>query len=212
MPAARCRWRGRTTCSCDAAGSCRSSIATLRRYPDLGLLSLSRGLNCLPVRRSHRHAGTTSSTGAGCRARSARARSTGSGCRRSMPSSGRGSSGAPVSIGGTARRALRADRVGRGRPRVPHSRGRVAQSRPTATSGLARTRHLGSTTIGVLSDDYKQRVLEERPPVSRSWDEVIRERSGRPRRVWWRRMSTGAWRQTAASAARSMLAGGLKST
>ena len=56
-------------------------FATFAAYADIGLVSLSRGLNCVPVpNRSTR--GNSSSTGGACRARSVPRRVTGGGCRK----------------------------------------------------------------------------------------------------------------------------------
>lgn len=65
--------------------------------------------------------------------------------------------------------------------------------------------HLGSTTIGVPSETYKQRVLKNGRLFHRRWDETIRQRSGGPRRTWPRVASLSGWAMTAAVAARTAL-------
>ena len=72
-----------------------------------------------------------------------------------------------------------------------------------ATHGYERAgayQHVGSSTLGALSEAYKQRVLGERPPLSRTMDETIRRESGRSRRTWWRRTTAAGWWSTARGA------------
>ncbi len=81
-----------------------------------------------------------------------------------------------------------------------------------ATHGYERAgaySHLGSTTVGVLSDQYKARVLKNGRLFHERWDEAIRRDAYRPRRVWWRRMSGQAWKDTARRAAASIGGGGV---
>ena len=69
-----------------------------------------------------------------------------------------------------------------------------------ATHGYERAgayRHLGSTTVGTLSDAYKQRVLRNGRLFHERWDETIRRESDRPRRTWWRRTTVAGWGWTA---------------
>lgn len=73
-----------------------------------------------------------------------------------------------------------------------------------ATHGYERDaayHHLGSTTVGVLSDNYKQRVLRNGRLFHDRWDETIRRDANRVRRTWWRRMSAAGWWWTARRAA-----------
>ena len=68
-----------------------------------------------------------------------------------------------------------------------------------ATHGYERLgayQHLGSTTVGVLSDAYKQRVLRNGLLFHERWNETIRRESTRPRKTWWRRTSMSAWIST----------------
>jgi GT2 family glycosyltransferase len=77
-----------------------------------------------------------------------------------------------------------------------------------ATHGFERIgayRHLGSTTVGALSDGYKQRVLKNGRLFHERWDPAIRQHSGRGRRTWWRRSTAGGWLATASRAARSVM-------
>jgi GT2 family glycosyltransferase len=74
----------------------------------------------------------------------------------------------------------------------------------SATHGYERVGayvHLGSTTVGVLSAEYKARVLKNGRLFHERWGGTIRRDAHRQRRVWWRRMNIGAWRQTAQRAA-----------
>jgi glycosyltransferase involved in cell wall biosynthesis len=76
----------------------------------------------------------------------------------------------------------------------------------SATHGYERDGayyHLGSTTVGVLSAEYKARVLKNGRLFHSRWDAIIRRDAQRQRRVWWRRMNTGAWRQAARRVAAS---------
>lgn len=58
--------------------------------------------------------------------------------------------------------------------------------------------HLGSTTIGVLSDNDKQRVLKNGLLFHQRWDEDIRRSAARRRKTWWRRTTASGWVATAA--------------
>lgn len=65
----------------------------------------------------------------------------------------------------------------------------------TATHAYERLRayrHLGSTTLK-LSDTYKEKVLRNGRLFHSRWDEVIRQTSGRVRRTWWRRFTLLGW-------------------
>jgi len=62
--------------------------------------------------------------------------------------------------------------------------------------------HLGSTTIGVPSDAYKQRVLKNGRLFHSRWDAVIRRDHSRPRRTWRRKATLPGWLATARRAAR----------
>lgn len=59
----------------------------------------------------------------------------------------------------------------------------------TATHGYERLgayHHLGSTTLGTLSEAYKARVLRNGRLFHERWDRAIREGSARVRTHWWR--------------------------
>lgn len=78
-----------------------------------------------------------------------------------------------------------------------------------ATHGYERLgayRHLGSTTLGALSDAYKQRVLRNGRLFHARWDGAIRQTSARPRRTWWRKTTSRGWVWTLAAAARALAA------
>lgn len=78
-----------------------------------------------------------------------------------------------------------------------------------ATHGYERDAaytHLGSTTVGVLSDGYKKRVLKNGRLFHDRWDEVIERDARRSRRTWWRRSTPSGWYWTAVRVARTILA------
>lgn len=78
-----------------------------------------------------------------------------------------------------------------------------------ATHGYERLgayHHLGSTTLGALTDAYKQRVLRNGHLFHARWDDTIRETSHRPRRTWWRKTTPSGWAWTLATAARALAA------
>ncbi len=78
-----------------------------------------------------------------------------------------------------------------------------------ATHGYERVgayEHLGSTTIGVMSDAYKARALNNGRLFHERWDETVRRESGRVRRTWRRRMGARAWQWTASGAVRALAA------
>jgi glycosyltransferase involved in cell wall biosynthesis len=61
--------------------------------------------------------------------------------------------------------------------------------------------HLGSSTLSKgWSDQYQQRVLENGRLFHRRWDDAIRSGAGRERHRWWRRSSATGWLSTAAQA------------
>ena len=78
-----------------------------------------------------------------------------------------------------------------------------------ATHGYERLgayHHLGSTTIGVLSPTYKARVLRNGRLFHERWEQEIRTGSSRSRRTWWRAAPPGAWAWTVSRAARALVA------
>jgi GT2 family glycosyltransferase len=69
----------------------------------------------------------------------------------------------------------------------------------TATCGYERLRgytHLGSSTLGELSESYKQRVLKNGRLFHSRWDAVIAREHGRQRRTWWRPQTSAGWVNT----------------
>jgi hypothetical protein len=77
-----------------------------------------------------------------------------------------------------------------------------------ATHGYERAGayfHLGSTTVGVLSDKYKSRVLRNGLLFHERWDDLIARDATRPRKTWWRCATTDGWTATAAQAVRYLL-------
>lgn len=73
-----------------------------------------------------------------------------------------------------------------------------------ATHGYERVgayQHLGSMTLGPLSASYKERVLRNGRLFHARWDATIRHESGRARRTWWRRATPAGWWWTARRAA-----------
>lgn len=65
--------------------------------------------------------------------------------------------------------------------------------------------HLGSTTIGAPSERYLARVLRNGLLFHERWDRTIAAQHPRPRRTWTRRATTGGWAATAAAIARAAL-------
>jgi len=63
--------------------------------------------------------------------------------------------------------------------------------------------HLGSTTVGVLSDAYKQRVVRNGLLFHDRWDDTIRHDGTRTRRTWWRRPTPAGWVHTSVAAAKA---------
>jgi len=65
--------------------------------------------------------------------------------------------------------------------------------------------HLGSTTLGVLSDAYKQRVIRNALIFHDRWDETIRRDVPRRRRTWWRCSTRSGWVHTSLAAAKAIV-------
>ena len=59
--------------------------------------------------------------------------------------------------------------------------------------------HLGSTTIGTPSDDYKARVLRNGLLFHSRWDTVIRRDHARERKSWRRHATAAGWLSTVAA-------------
>jgi GT2 family glycosyltransferase len=73
-----------------------------------------------------------------------------------------------------------------------------------ATCGYERLggyEHLGSSTLGDLSDAYKGRVLKNGRLFHARWSPVVARDHARLRRTWWRQATPAGWMQTFAKAA-----------
>jgi GT2 family glycosyltransferase len=80
-----------------------------------------------------------------------------------------------------------------------------------ATHGYERSgayTHLGSSTLGVLSDSYKQRVLKNGLLFHSRWAGRIAADARRTRRSWLRRPTARGWYATATNICRATLAHG----
>jgi glycosyltransferase involved in cell wall biosynthesis len=180
-------------------------LATFDAYPDLGLLSLSRGLKCVPCRDAieswddlidWRRLQSTIGDGIfnWCRLQEV-----------------------DIVIRPWAVRLACLERVGHLDPAfVPTEWDeadlcyRIRQAGwKIATHGYERLGaydHLGSTTISrAFTEAYKQRVLRNGLLFHERWDATIEEQAARPRRTWWRRTTAAAWAWTAAQAARALI-------
>ncbi len=66
----------------------------------------------------------------------------------------------------------------------------------TGTCGYERLRgyeHLGSSTLGTLSEAYKARVLKNGLLFHSRWSDAIVRQHARPRRTWRRPATPGGW-------------------
>jgi GT2 family glycosyltransferase len=80
-----------------------------------------------------------------------------------------------------------------------------------ATCGYERLggyAHLGSSTLGELSDAYKQRVLKNGQLFHRRWDATIARDHARARRTWWRPQTACGWINTVRGIASAVGFGG----
>jgi glycosyltransferase involved in cell wall biosynthesis len=80
-----------------------------------------------------------------------------------------------------------------------------------ATHGYERVgayEHLGSTTVGALSDGYKARVLRNGLLFHERWDDTIRNESSRQRKRWRRQTSARGWLWTASKVVGALASGG----
>ena len=68
--------------------------------------------------------------------------------------------------------------------------------------------HLGSTTVGVLSETYKSRVVKNGLLFHQRWDDTIRRDAARVRRTWWRRPTPAGWLHTSVTAAKAVTSAG----
>jgi glycosyltransferase involved in cell wall biosynthesis len=64
--------------------------------------------------------------------------------------------------------------------------------------------HPGSTTLGVLSEAYKRRVVSNGLLFHDRWDDTIRRDAPRARRTWWRRSTASGWVHTSMAAAKAL--------
>jgi GT2 family glycosyltransferase len=77
-----------------------------------------------------------------------------------------------------------------------------------ATHGYERLgayKHLGSTTVGRLSEEYKARVLRNGRLFHQRWDPTIAVESTRSRQTWLRQTTAAGWWWTASRAARALV-------
>jgi GT2 family glycosyltransferase len=77
-----------------------------------------------------------------------------------------------------------------------------------ATHGYERLgayEHLGSTTVGRLSEEYKARVLRNGRLFHQRWDPTIAAESTRSRQTWLRQPTAAGWWWTASRAARALV-------
>jgi glycosyltransferase involved in cell wall biosynthesis len=84
-----------------------------------------------------------------------------------------------------------------------------------ATHGYERVgayEHLGSTTVGALSDGYKARVLRNGLLFHERWDDTIRNESSRQRKRWRRQTSARGWWWTASKVVGALASGGRHAT
>jgi GT2 family glycosyltransferase len=80
----------------------------------------------------------------------------------------------------------------------------------TATCGYERLggyTHLGSSTLGALTPAHEQRVLNNGLRFHERWDAVIAREHGRARRTWWRPQTIGGWTNTLRRIGASALSG-----
>ena len=200
----RWSWRGRTTCSCAPPGSCPSCCATFAAYADLGLLSLSRGLNCLPVDEPIDTLGGPDRLAAAAEHDRARARQLvpPAGSRHRDPA--RGSCGAPVSIASGRSTRPSARRNGTRRISRTGSGRRAGRSRRAATSASAATTiSAARRSARVRRRRTSTRVLRNGRLFHERWDATIaRSIRGRGARGCVVRPLAG-WGATAAAIARA---------
>lgn len=179
-------------------------IRTFERYPDLGLLSLSRGLNCYPVGGPIHNWDDLNDW--------ARLQST----IGPKPLNWMRLQEVDIVIRPWIVRRACLDQVGLlDEAFVPTEwdeadlacRIRRAGWR-VATHGYERAGayfHLGSTTVGVLSDNYKARVLRNGLLFHERWDDLIGREGRRLRKTWWRCATSDGWTSTAAQAVRYLM-------
>jgi GT2 family glycosyltransferase len=178
-------------------------IATFERYADLGLLCLSRGLNCYPLDEpiDSWHAlidGRRLQSTIGARPLNW--------CRLQE---------VDVVIRPWVLRRACVESVGYLDERyVPTEWDeadlsfRIRQAGwKVATHGYERAgayEHLGSTTVGTLSDQYKQGVLRNGQLFHERWGAAIQRDAARSRRTWWRQATAAGWWSTGTRVLRSL--------
>jgi hypothetical protein len=77
-----------------------------------------------------------------------------------------------------------------------------------ATCGYERLggyRHLGSSTLGELSDDDKARVLKNGLLFHERWSRMVARDYARPRRTWPRQATWSGWARTLMAAGRALV-------
>lgn len=71
--------------------------------------------------------------------------------------------------------------------------------------------HLGSATLGrTFTAEYKNQVLKNGLLFHARWDDEIARTHARARRTWWRRAPAAAWATTATHAVRRLFGGGVR--
>jgi hypothetical protein len=180
-------------------------IATFATYSELGLLSLSRGLNCIPVDEPIRSWADLvdwrrlpSTIGAG-------------------PGNWLRLQEVDIVVRPWVVRQACLDRVGpldeAFRPTEWDEADLAYRIREAgwkvATCGYERLggyEHLGSTTIGAQpSQAYLDRVLRNGRLFHERWDATIARQHPRPRRTWTRRATPAGWAATISAIARSAM-------
>jgi hypothetical protein len=186
-------------------------LATFATYADLGLLSLSRGLNCIPV---DDPIATWADLVDWRRLPSTIGPSPGNWFRLQE---------VDVVIRPWIVRRACLERVGpldeAFRPTEWDEADLAYRIRQAgwkvATCGYERLGgyfHLGSTTIGAQpSQAYLDRVLRNGRLFHERWDATIAAQHPRPRRTWVRRATTAGWTATAGAAVRSLVRRGTES-
>ena len=176
-------------------------LATFDAYPEIGLLSLSRGLQCMPLAEPIKEWDDLHDA------------------RRLQSTIGHGPANwariqeVDIVIRPWIVRRACLDKVGvldeAFRPTEWDEADLTLRIREAgwkiATHGYERVgayTHLGSTTIGVLSDAYKARVLRNGRLFHERWDPVIARDYARPRRTWLRKATAAGWLGTGAGIAR----------
>jgi GT2 family glycosyltransferase len=179
-------------------------IASFAAYADLGLMSLSRGLNCIPV---DEPIATWNDLVDWKRLQSTIGPSPGNWFRLQE---------VDIIIRPWVVRRACLERVGMldeaFRPTEWDEADLACRIREAgwkiATCGYERLGgyyHLGSTTIGTPSQAYLDRVLKNGRLFHERWDATMARQHPRPRRTWTRRATTAGWSATLGAIARAGL-------